>query len=378
MAYTSDPQSVADLLPPPALDDVRAFLLAYLSVPANKVDDWLSGAVLRTMWEIESRLKADLAGPSLVALVENGYPDTATGESLKRLAHGWYGSDPAAASPATQTVTLFCAAGFGPYTTAQVAAVFGISSDGARYLVTAGAGTLNTSSTVTVTMTAEAPGRAAGLVALCGPLPGVSVQAAAIASFGSDGGSDADLATAIDARFDDFEVPTQDRLVFWALQAAPAPLITRFRRDADPAYPGGVLVTLANAGGPVGSGTVDDVNAAFDDLSPITDVNTAQDSSTHTINASGTVTVRTALLARAQTQADAAWAASMSGAQIGAKVYLQTLREIVGDAIKADPGSNFTGAALSGAGGDGNVVLSATEVPVAGGTLTSQLTWVGT
>jgi len=379
MAFTADPQTIADLLPPPALDDVKAFLLAYLSVPQNQITDWESGAVLRTIWELESLILQDFAGPSLGALVANGYPDVSAGDSQTQLAHGWFGVERALPSVATQNVTLACDATHGPYTAAQVNALIGISSDGAVYYVTTG-GSLASGGTVAVVFTAETPGAARGLISgFANPIGGVTVASAAIASFGSNGDDDTTVAAAMDARFPDLSVlPTEDRLITWAKAAAPAPLITRFRLDADPAIPGGVLVTLANAGGPVAGGTVTAVQAAYDLLSPITDVNTAQNSTSHTINASGTVTVKAALLARAQAQADAAWTTAHATAQIGATFYLETLRKIVGDAIKLDPGSNFTGAALSGAGGDGNVTLSATEVPVPGGTLTAQLTWVAT
>ncbi len=377
MPFTSDPQSVADLLPLPDPDDVRAFLLAYLSVPANQITDWNTGAVLFTMWQIESSIICDLVGRSLVGLVENGYPNTASGESLKKLGHGWFGVDKEPAAAATQNVLLACDASHGPYTSAQVAALVAVASDGARYLLTSGAGALSSGGTLAVVFTAESPGAARGLISsLVAAMPGVTISSVSIATFGSDGDTDVALAAAIDARFDNFEIPVQDRVIIWALAAAPPPLITRWRRDADSTYPGGVLVTLANAGGPVAGGTVTLVNDAFDDLSPITDVNTAQNSTTHTIDASGIVTVKTALAPRAKAQADAAWLAATSGAQIGGLFFLQTLREIVAAAIKADPGSNFTDAALAGAGADGNVVLSSSEVPVQGGTLTDQLTWV--
>jgi hypothetical protein len=315
-------------------------------------------------------------------MAANAYPNSAAGESLTRIARGWFGTDRANPSCAQQSVVVFCDAAHGPYTTAQVAALIGISSDGISYAVTSGAGTLSSGSTVTLGFTAQTPGPATGLIVALGAfniLAGTSVQSASITNFGSAGEDDATLLAAIDARFADLsEVPEQDRLLVWALQAAPAPLITRFRRDADPAIPGGVLVTLANAGGPVAGGTVTAVQAKFDALSPITDNNTAQNSTSHTIDASGTVTVRRALGPRAQAQADADWNAAMAGGQIGARFFLQTLREIVGKAIKADPGSNFTGEALSGADPDGNVTLTSTQVPVAGGTLTGQLTWVFT
>lgn len=379
MAFTSDPQTVEDLLPPPALDDVKAFLLAYLSVPQNRLDDWESGSALRTMHEMESAIIRDLVGSSLAQLVSNGYPDSASGKSLEKLALGWFDVAKVLPTLATQNVTLACDATHGPYSSAQILAQAALTTDGARYLMTTG-GALTSGSTVSVVFTAESPGAARAMIAALDPgLPGVTVQAAAIAGFGSDGDDDVSILAKIDERFGDLgEVPTEDRLITWARAAAPAPLLTRFRLDADPDFPGGVLMTLANAGGPVAGGTVTAVQTAFDELSPITDVNTAQNSTSHTINASGTVSVKAALLARAQAAADAAWAAALATAQIGGTFFLQTLREIVGAAIRTDPGSNFTDAALAGAGGDGNVTLSATEVPVAGDTLTNQLTWVPT
>lgn len=377
MAYTSDPQSVEDLLPPPALDDVRAFLLAYLAVPANQIDDWISGGSLRTMWEIESIIIRDRRAGALPGLVANGYPNSASGRSLERLARGWFGVDKAAPSTGTQSVVIACDAGHGPYTAAQVAALAGLASDGARYALTAGAAILGSGSTLTVTFTAESPGTLRGLIVSLQQLAGVTVQSASILTFGSNGDNDATVLAAMDARFPDLsELPTQDRIVGWALAAAPPPLITRYRRDADPAYPGGVLLTLAAAGGPVAGGTVTSVNTAFDNLSGITDVDTAQNSTTHNITPSGTVYVKAALAPRAKAAADADWTATLSGSQIGARFELQTLREVIGRAIRSDPGSNFVGPALAGADPDGNVTLSATEVPVKTGDLSAQLTWV--
>ena len=379
--FSPNPQSITDLLPPLALDDVKEFLLAYISVSQNPVNDYESGAALRTYWEIESNVIQDLVS-GISVLAANGYPGPggATGTSLTILASGWYGLTRVTASSATQSVIIACDGGHGPYAAAQVAAVKGVTTDGASYSVTAGAATLGTGAQITVTMTADSPGAARGLVAaLSSGLPGVAVVGAAIATFGADSEDDTDLGSAVDARFGDLSaIPVQDRTIAWALAAAPPPLITRFRLDADPAIPGGVLMTLANAGGPVAGGTVTTVQATLDDLSPITDNNTAQNSNAHAINATGTVTVRASLLASAQAAADAAWSAYLSSAQIGAKVYLEALAKAVGDAIKSDPLSNFVNPALGGAGADGNVALAATEVPTAGSTLTSNLTWVAT
>ena len=378
--FAPDPQSIADLIPALSLSDFKAFLLAYLSVPANEVTDWESNAAIRTYWELESQVIYSLAGLALQKLADNGYPDTATGTSLTRVALYWYDITRAAPGAATQSVTLFCDQQHGPYTAAQVASVVGLSTDGVRYDVTAGAAPLATNSSITVTMTAETTGTARGLVAsLAAGLPGVVVQGASITSFGADGDSDAAVTAEIDDAWPDIDaVPAQDRIVMWALAAAPPPLVTRFRMDPDGVTPGGVFMTLANAGGAVAGGTVTAVQAALDKLSPITDYNTAQNSTNQSVSATGTVTVRRALLAQAQAQADAAWTAYLAGVQIGGKVYLQALRQIIGDAIEADPNSNFVGEALTGAGGDGNISLSGGQVPVVGTTLTAGLTWVAT
>lgn len=377
--FSPNPQSISDLIPPLSLDDVKAFLLAYISVPQNPVNDYESGAALRTYWEIESNVIQDLCS-GITALAANGYPGPggATGTSLTMLASGWYGLKRGTASAATQTVDIACDGGHGPYTAAQVAAIKGITTDGASYSVTAGAAPLTTGGAIAVTMTADSPGAARGLVAaLLVGLPGVAVTGASIATFGADGEGDAALAEAVAGRFGDLSaIPIQDRTISWALAAAPPPLITRFRLDADPAIPGGVLLTLANASGPVAGGTVTAVQAALDDLSPITDNNTAQNSTARAINATGIVTVRASLLPAAQAASDAAWSTYLASAQIGAKVFLEALAKAVGDAIKSDPNSNFVNPALGGAGADGNVALAATEVPTAGSTLTSNLTWV--
>ena len=376
MSFT-DPNSVAELLPPPTLDQVRQFLLAYLTTPQDPVTNWVSGAVLRTMLEVESLLIADLSGNFLALLVANGYADSASGSSLARVAHGWYEVDGSTPTQAVQTVVVVCDSSNGPYTSGQVANLLGLAADGSTYYVSA-SGALSSGGSVTLTFTAAAPGLASAAIgALGNNLPGVSIQSVAISNVGSGGSNDATIQAACAARWPDLlEVPTQDRLVIWALAVA-AGAVTRFRLDADPAWPGGVLLTLG-ASGSLPGGTVATVQAALDDLSPIGDINTAQAATNRPITASGTVTIRADLLAGAQAAADAAWVAYLAGAQIGGKVYLQKLRQVVGDAIAADPFSNFTGAALAGAGGDGNVQLASTEQPVAAGSLVGEITWIAT
>lgn len=376
MSFT-DPQTVADLLPPPTLPQVKAFLLAYLSTPQNPVNDWESGAALRTMYEMESLLIADLSGNFLGGLVANGYADSAGGTSLARVAHGWYEVDGATPTVATQTVTIACDAAHGPYSSAQVGALIGVASDGTPYLVTT-TGAIAPGGTQTIVFTATSPGAARAVItSLSNNLPGISIAAAAITTFGSNGDGDATVQAACAARWPDLlALPEQDRLITWAIQAAGS-AVTRFRLDADPAFPGGVLLTLGSSGS-VSGGTVTLVQNLLNDLSPVTDVNTAQAATNKTITANGVVTLRSDLIPAAQAASNAAWVAYLAGSQIGAKVFLEALNTAVGDAIKMDPFSNFTGQSLTGAGGDGNVALTSNQQPVPGGTLASELTWNGT
>ena len=240
--FSPNPQSISDLLPALSTDDVKAFLLAYIAVPADQVTDWESGGVWRTYWELESAVIGDLAAGNLAALAANGYPGDggATGDSLTQIADAWYDVQRASPGAAVQSVSVTCDAAHGPYTADQVAAMVGTSSDGVAYLVTAGAAILGTGATIAVTMSASVPGAARGLVVSVAPLPGVFVSGASITSFGADGDNDAAVAAAVAARWPDLAaVPAQDRTISWALAAAPPPAITRFRLDADPAIPGG-------------------------------------------------------------------------------------------------------------------------------------------
>lgn len=375
MAYTSDPQSTADLLAPLTVSDAKALLSAYLAVPQNKVSNWLSGAVYRTMLEMEALIASDFRAAHQ-ALLANGYPGSAVGESLTRVARGWYGRARELARCSVQSVTIACDATHGPYTAAQVAGLVGLSTDGKRYLVTT-SGSVSSPGVTTVVMTAESPGAARGLVASVGTtLAGVTWQGTTVSDLGADEEGDASVDAAIAAAWPDMSVvPPQDRVVFWALRAAPPPAVTRVKLDADPAVPGGVVLTLAKAGGGASGGDVTLVSNALAKYSPITDYNTAQAATNRTVTTSGTVRVALALAARAKAAAAAAWTAYLDSDEIAGTVFLEKLHQVVGDAIRADPGSNFTGAALSGAAGDGNVYLGSTEVPV-GGDLGTELTWV--
>src|SRR6185312_4478541 len=217
-----------------------------------------------------------------------------------------------------------------------------------------------------------------GLVAtLVSPLPGVTVQSAAIkvvggaGQFGSDAESDTAYKARMDGRFEDLDAApgTQDRLQKWSLAAGTS--TTRVRIYADPATPGGAILVLANNTGGIPSGEVTTVqnyvNArTFDDVTAVAAVTT-------TVNAAGTVLYPASWapdqLSGAQAAADAAWARALAGNQIGGLLALSALNQAVMDQGAVD----FTGKTLNGTPAD--LTLASGHVPVAGGSLASQLLW---
>jgi hypothetical protein len=376
--------SVAELLVPPSSDELESFLLAYLTVAVNPVTDWENGAVQRTMLHVETAILASLLGPgtppavqsALAGLLANVYPDTAAGDSLADLAHGWYAIDKDVGSFAVQTVTLACDALHGPYTfTAGLQE--GVASDGAVY-VAAGSGTLSPSSSLTIDFNARSVGLAKALITqVAGGLPGVTVVSAVIKivggvpQFGSDPDGDQMIKDACGARFPELTTFDEtDRVVKWALAAGTT--VTRCRLDPDPTLAGGVELTVANATGPVPGG---DVTAVFDYIlarQPITDNITVFNASAHNVTPGGTVTAPAALIPSIQAAANATWVAYLSTSQIGSKVYLLALIKAVMDA----GATNFAGPTLNGSGTD--LALASNEVPVPVGTLATELTWVAT
>src|SRR6185437_5884260 len=224
----------------------------------------------------------------------------------------------------------------GPYTfTAGLQE--GLASDGTVY-VSAGSGTLSPSSSLTLDFNARSIGLARALITqLAQQVPGVSVQASAIKvvadvpQIGADADGDGTIKTAIAGRFPDVTaIGTEDRIVKWALAAGTT--TTRCRIDPDGTLAGGVILTIANATGPVPSGDVTTVAAYVQARQPITDNITVGNATAANVTPGGTVTVPLAQLAAIQAAADAAWVAYLSVSQIGAEVYLLELIKVVMDA----------------------------------------------
>lgn len=367
--------AIADLMPPLTIADAKAVLLPFVGKKETKVTDWYPGAVLRTMLELEADVQSDAGGVTMPGILSQGYHYTAEDESLTDVAHAQWETDRDEATFAQQTVTFQCEAGRGPYAVV-VERFMGKATDGLIYTVIAGAGTLVGGGTITVEMQALTPGQARGLVAApVSDLPGVSVQSAAIRvlagipQYGHDGETNEALRARCDARLPDVDATYDDeRVIQWIKEAVTT--TSRYRFDADPVNPGGVIVTVAGPGGAIPGGDVTTAQDYVDELLDITDFVTVQNASNATVNAGGTVYVARARAAAIKKAANDAWVAYLAKANIGGEVFLSQLNKAVMDAGAI----NFTGRQLNGVGDD--FVLAATEVPVAGGDLATQLDWI--
>jgi hypothetical protein len=369
--------TIRGILGAPSREDVLRVILALQATDENPVTDWHVGAVWRTMLKLEAHVIHDLVTNALPDMAEGAYLDTSGDEWITTLARYWYEIDRVQAGIARQTVTLACATGYGPYTIAADRLILS-ATDGKRYLSETG-GSLTGGNTLAIDVIAEGPGAARGLVSgLVTQLAGVTIADAAIRvitgvpQYGADEESVGSVSNRCDGRWPDIEtIGEEDRVSIWAKAASTE--ITRIRLDADPSWPGGVLVTVAGVSGAVSGGAVTAARAYIDDRQAITDLNTVQNASNLSIDATGTVTVPTEHLAAIQAAADDAWVSYLAGAQIGASVYVSELIQAIMDAGAID-----AVVALSGADPNGNVALSSNEVPIAGGSLAAQLTWVVT
>ncbi len=366
--------ALSDMLPPLTADDAKAIILPLLQVPENPVTDWYAGAVLRTMLELEALVLSDAAGGALPGVAAEGFATTAEGESLTAVALAQWDVERDTATVCVQAVVLACDALHGPYTI-PVGSFFARATDGSKYVADTG-GTLSTSSTLGIDMSAVSPGAMRGLVStVLSTFPGVTISSAAVKvvlgelQLGSEAQADQPVRDACAARLPDVDfTPDEDRVIKWATEAVDT--TTRYRFDPDDVNPGGVLFTVAGASGAIPGGDVTAIQDYVQLRAPVTDYITTQNASNAIVTAAGTVTVRAAIAARVKVAANAAWVAYLSTAKIGGDVFLTQLTKAVMDAGAVD----FTGQTLNGVADD--LVLAAAEVPVAGGDLADELTWV--
>jgi uncharacterized phage protein gp47/JayE len=173
-----------DLLTARTADQILADLIQRLeakraSLQAQGVDvtDLTSGAVARTLLEIESASQADLWNLSIL-IAQMGFLDTASGEYLDILAANVYNLNRNPSVFAEHNVTLTCATGFGPYNL-QAGDIIPATAESLQFQSIT-AGVLASGGVLTLRVRAERAGSAYNvapgtITALKTPLPGVSV-----------------------------------------------------------------------------------------------------------------------------------------------------------------------------------------------------------
>jgi hypothetical protein len=375
--------TMADILGQPTISVLRSDLLARLNVAGFPITDQFSGAVMRTLWELEAITMLDLFGldGSAQKIANGAVPSSsngAMGDWLTLLARMWFEVDRIPGTFCEQTVTLACAAGFGPYTLVAGRGTC-TNAAGQRFTIMSG-GTISGGGGLSIQVKAEQAAAGRGLCnAIPSPnLPGVTVQGSVIYNpgtgllYGSETESDAALLVRVLARWASLDaIDTDDRIAKWAKAASTE--VTRVRVDVDTVNPGGTLVTVAGSSGAVSGGALTTVQAYIRDRMPITDYETVGNATTLNIVASaGTVTVQASSLLAVQAAVEIAWLAVLSVTQIGGLVVLEKLEQILMD----QPGVvDVVGLRLNSLP-EQDVQLGANEVPVKSGTLTAQLTWV--
>ncbi len=366
-----------DIIDPPSEEEVGAVILAGLTKKENPVTDWIEGATMRTMYELEREVTFNLVSDAVPLMAAGAFTDTAEDEWATDLALYWYDRTRVPPMAGTQEVTLACTTGNGPHLITAGRTVL-LGTDGSRYIAASG-GTLSGGGTLSIDALAESPGAARGLVAsLEVPLVGVTVQSAAIKivalvpQYGSDEEGDAALMARADARWPDLDaIPDMDRVEEWARAASDE--VTRVRLRADPVYAGAVIVVVAGASGAITGGAVTAVQDYFDARDPITDMNTALNATNLAVDTTGTVRYPgdwgTEQLQAAKDAADEQWDDYLASTRIGDAVRRAELIQAI-----MDTGAVDTDATIVGAGGDDNLALGTDEVPIPGD-LPSDLTW---
>lgn len=173
----------------PTRDQVRAKLLSYWQAAELPITDWEPGAFMRTLLELTEKAISDAGGGAIPAIVAGGFPESngkpGSSDWIEIVAEQWFGKPRIKATFTTQTVVLTCDGSHGPYTIVAGGLWVYSPTSGNRYSAATG-GTLNTGSTLTITVKAEManesiagrnyvdPGNT--LTRLVTPLPGVTVN----------------------------------------------------------------------------------------------------------------------------------------------------------------------------------------------------------
>ena len=322
--------TLAELLQPRTQQQELSQLLTYLQARGLTVTDYNSGGVARTLLEVSADGLADLSQLA-VTLAQSGYLEYAETDWLELLTDSQWDVQRNQATNAVGTVTLSCAAGFGPVTVVANTLLVG-TSNGLRYNVT-GAGQIPDGGSITLAIRAEGTGAAYNVAAgtitiLHTPILGVTCTNPSnwLATAGVDTETDAALRQRARLRWAELGYgATADAYRYWALTARPE--VTRVLvLDNLPRGQGTVDVVIYGTGG-LGAGVVSDVDAYIQLRKPLTaDVDVYQATMVN-VTVTATIYVTNGFLDAAQTAVAAEINTLQTEAEIGGYLYKSRVLE---------------------------------------------------
>lgn len=322
--------TLAELLQPRTQQQELSQLLTYLQARGLTVTDYNSGGVARTLLEVSADGLADLSQLA-VTLAQSGYLEYAETDWLDLLTDSQWDVQRNQATNAVGTVTLSCAAGFGPVTVIANTLLVG-TSNGLRYNVT-GAGEIPDGGSITLAIRAEGTGAAYNVAAgtittLHTPILGVTCTNPSnwLATAGVNIETDAALRQRARLRWAELGYgATADAYRYWALTARPE--VTKVLvLDNLPRGQGTVDVVIYGTGG-LGAGVVSDVDAYIQLRKPLTANVSVYQATAVNISISASIYVKSGFLDVVQTAVAAEINTLQTEAEIGGYVYKSRILE---------------------------------------------------
>lgn len=358
--------TLSELLTAKTATTILGELLAKMAAKGFELSDWFSGSVQRTLVEIDAEALAE-AFKLIPLIAAAGFLDLATGAWLDLLAKSQYNLVRNPSVYTLGTITLTCAAGFGPVTVEAGDLILATAS-GKQFRNTAG-GTIADGGTLVLAIKAESPGTLynvpnASITKLLTPIPGVTANNPSgwLTTSGANEESDALLRERCRARWGDLTGSTATAYEYWA-RTASASVTKVLILDQNPRGEGTVDVVIWGEGGLGGDvvTTVDDYVQAKRPLCSNVEVYAADEL---VVTVTATIKVKAASRAAAEATALANLAQLQVDTAIGG-----TLRdEFILTAITSPAG--VTEVTMTNPVGD--TALDETEAV----TITPNLTWV--
>jgi uncharacterized phage protein gp47/JayE len=307
--------------------------------PPLPVSSWDAFAVPRVLIEIFA-VGFSILKNLILKIAAGGLNSLARGKWLTLLADETYDNQRFQGVPTRGIAKVTDAAGVGPRTLA--AGVFLVkTASGLRYRAVNTVTLPKNGTEVPVLMQAESPGSqynvgGSALVVLGTPLPGVTATNDTdwITVSGTDDETDPQLATRNSQKWSSLAPAfTDDGYSYYAKQAAPG-AVARTHARVSPSVAGQVDLFLASANGGVASPAVDAVQAALDQIEPLTCTVNVQSATPHVFAITGVAYYFSSHAGTVASDVEAALAAFFATVDIGGVMYLSQLI----DALQEVPG----------------------------------------